>query len=85
MQTHAQRCKTDRATRELTPASGARLERLPAVIARTGLSRTAIWRRAGDDFPAPVRLGPQTIAWVSDEVDQWIAERIAASRSQVTK
>lgn len=84
MQTHANR-KNESATCELTPTKRARLERLPAVLARTGLSRTAVWRRAGVDFPSPVRLGPQTIAWVSEEVDQWITDRIAVSRAVVTK
>jgi prophage regulatory protein len=65
---------------EANAGAGPRLERLPSVLARTGLSRTTIWRRAGVDFPAPVRLGPSTVAWVSKEVDQWITDRIAASR-----
>ncbi|HQT86368.1 AlpA family phage regulatory protein [Acidiphilium rubrum] len=37
--------------------------------------------RAGE-FPAPVNLGGQTIAWVEAEVDAWAAER-AASRPAV--
>lgn len=85
MHTHEQNRKIERNQATASGTDGARLERLPAVLARTGLSRTSVWRRAGVDFPAPVRLGPQTIAWVSDEVDQWIAGRIAASRSQLAK
>lgn len=61
-----------------------RLERLPSVLDRTGLSRTTLWRRAGVDFPSPVRLGAASIAFVSAEVDQWIAERISA-RDRVAK
>lgn len=63
-----------------TRANAPRLERLPAVQARTGLSRTTIWRRSGRDFPSPVRLGNASIAWVSTEVDDWIAGRITARR-----
>lgn len=37
--------------------------------------------RAGE-FPAPVNLGGNSIAWVEAEVDAWAAER-AASRSAV--
>lgn len=55
-----------------------RVERLSSVIARTGLSRTTIWRRAGEDFPAPVRLGPNSIAWVVTEVDAWLQGKIDA-------
>lgn len=61
---------------------GKRLERLPSVLARTGLSRSTAFRRAGIDFPSPVRLGPNTIAWVSEEVDQWIDDRISARSQQ---
>ena len=50
--------------------------RLHAVRARVGLSRTSIWRavRRGD-FPAPRRLGLNSIGWVESEVASWIASR----------
>lgn len=54
------------------------LERLPKVKARTGLSRSAIYRLvANRQFPAPVKLGERASGWSAHEVDQWIAERIA--------
>jgi prophage regulatory protein len=28
-------------------------------------------------FPAPVHLGGRRVAWIEDEVDDWIAERAA--------
>ena len=28
-------------------------------------------------FPKPVRLGPNSVAWVASEVEEWIRERIA--------
>lgn len=68
-------------TRDNTaPAMGALiLERLPGVSARTGLSRSEIYRRiAAGDFPAPVKLGERASAWNAAEVDSWIAGRIAA-------
>ena len=62
------------------PATGALiLERLPQVKARTGLSRSEIYRRvASGDFPAPVKLGERASAWNAAEVDRWILCRIAA-------
>ena len=55
------------------------LERLPQVKARTGLSRSEIYRRiAMGDFPAPVKLGQRASAWSTAEIDAWIAGRIAA-------
>ncbi len=59
----------------------AKLERLPAVIERTGLSRSSIYRNeAAGTFPKRVKLGKHATAWDSREIDRWIAERIAASR-----
>lgn len=56
------------------------LERLPAVRARTGLSRSEIYRRAAlGAFPAPIKLGQRASAWTSTSIDQWIRDRIAAA------
>ena len=52
--------------------------RLPAVKARTGLSRSTIYQRVADgDFPRPVSLGPRAVGWLAHEVDEWIADRVA--------
>ena len=62
------------------PATGTLiLERLPQVKARTGLSRSELYRRiATGDFPQPVKLGERASAWNAAEIDRWIADRIAA-------
>ena len=55
--------------------------RLPAVKTRTGLSRSTIYLRVSQGtFPKPVNLGARAVGWISDEVDQWITERIRKSR-----
>lgn len=55
--------------------------RLPAVKARTGLSRSTIYLRVSEGtFPTPVSLGGRAVGWVEDEIQTWLAERIAASR-----
>lgn len=55
------------------------LERLPRVRARTGLSRSEIYRRiAQGTFPKPIKLGMRASAWAEHEVTAWIAARIAA-------
>lgn len=63
---------------DTTPASGDLiLERLPQVRARTGLSRSEIYRRiALGEFPAPIKLGLRASAWGKHEVDAWIVQRI---------
>lgn len=56
--------------------------RLPDVKAVTGLSKTSIYELIRQEsFPAPVRLGPRAVAWVTSEVRQWALERVQASRS----
>ena len=55
--------------------------RLPAVKARTGLSRSTIYLRVAEGtFPKSVGLGGRAVGWVEDEIQSWLAERIAASR-----
>ncbi len=59
-----------------------RFVRLPEVLARTGLSRSTIYVRLEQGrFPRPVSLGSRAVGWVEAEVDEWMCERIAASRS----
>lgn len=63
-----------------TPAMGevVRLERLPIVKARCGISRSEIYRRVAlGTFPKPIKLGERLTVWNSAEVSQWIADRIA--------
>jgi prophage regulatory protein len=57
------------------------LLRLPDVIARVGLRRTAIYAavQAGT-FPQPIKLGRRCVAWDSYSIETWIRERIALSR-----
>jgi len=56
-----------------------RLIRLPEVIRQTGLARSSIYDGIRDSkFPRPVPLCGRNVAWVSTEVAQWIADRIAA-------
>lgn len=55
------------------------LIKLPRVLEKTGLGRTAIY--TNPTFPKPVKIGTRAVAWVEQEVDDWIARRIAASRT----
>lgn len=55
--------------------------RLPAVKARTGLSRSTIYLRISEGkFPSPVSLGGRAVGWVETEVDEWLNNQIAQSR-----
>ncbi|MCD9126677.1 helix-turn-helix transcriptional regulator [Luteimonas fraxinea] len=68
----------------LKPSVGAlALERATVVIARTGISRSELYRKiALGQFPAPIKLGQRSSAWIVEEVDSWIRKR-AESRQAV--
>lgn len=58
----------------VVPAPGARLLRLPEVMARVGLRRSAIYQRMSEGrFPRSRSLGPKCAVWVETEIDAWIA------------
>ncbi len=64
------------ATQSVTPV----LLRLPGVCALVGLSKSQIYRlvRAGD-FPEPVRIGANSVAWSAERVNAWVHEKIKCS------
>lgn len=53
-----------------------KLLRFPVVRERTGLSRSTIWRleRRGE-FPKHHRIAPNVVAWVEEDVTQWMELR----------
>ena len=70
-----------------TPKTKHRFIRLSEVMSRTGYGRTSIYRKMEDgSFPKSLKLGgpPKdpnefdsgAIAWIEEEVDQWIESRI---------
>lgn len=62
-------------------AAVSRLIRLPEVMNRVSLSRTAIYNRLkAGTFPKPVKLGSRAIAWQESSIDDWIADRIMLSQ-----
>jgi prophage regulatory protein len=51
-----------------------RLLRLPEVMHRVGLRRSAIYQRMSEGrFPKSRSLGTRCTVWVESEVEQWIA------------
>ncbi|MBV1930489.1 MAG: AlpA family transcriptional regulator [Porticoccaceae bacterium] len=57
--------------------------RLPAVRARTGLSRSTIYARISEGrFPKPISLGGRAVGWIEKEVDSWLEQKIEESRAQ---
>jgi len=57
--------------------------RLPAVKARTGLSRSTIYLRISEgNFPKSVSLGGRSVGWIENEVQSWIEQQIQLSRQE---
>ena len=64
-----------------------KLIRFPEVMSRTGYGRTSIYRKMEDgSFPKSLKLGgppkdpnefdSRAIAWLEDDIDQWMESRI---------
>lgn len=52
--------------------------RLNKVIEMTGLSRPTVYRLIQQGkFPKQVKLGERSVAWLLEEVEQWMKERLA--------
>jgi prophage regulatory protein len=65
-------------TEQLATAAPLCLLRLPQVIERVGLRRTAIYDGIKHGtFPPGIRLGRRCRAWPSNLIDSWVRERIA--------
>jgi prophage regulatory protein len=51
---------------------------VPQAILETGLLRTTMWRLARQGkFPRAIAISPGRVAFISEELEAWIAERIA--------
>jgi prophage regulatory protein len=60
------------------------LLRLPQVLARVGLKTTRLYELVGDgEFPKPLRLGDRAVAWLSTEIDSWIAAQASKPRVEI--
>jgi predicted DNA-binding transcriptional regulator AlpA len=68
--------------RRVRPVSDPILIRLPEVLAICALSRSCVYEGVKNGtFPSPVKLNGRPSAWIKQEVQQWVAQRIEASRS----
>ncbi len=58
-----------------------RLLRLPQVMQQTGLKKTKLYELQKEgSFPMRIQITPNSVGWVEEEVNAWIAGRVAASR-----
>lgn len=58
------------------------LIRLSEVVSRTGYCKQWIYKLIKENkFPSQVKIGSRSVAFVESEVEHWIANKIAESRS----
>lgn len=58
-----------------------KINRLPAVIDKTGLSRSSIYLRMNKgEFPQSISLGDRAIGWLEADIEQWLEDKITASK-----
>lgn len=58
-----------------------RVIKIKEVCELTSLSKTTIYRRINDgSFPKPISLGPQRIAFLEKDVENWILAHIAGGQ-----
>lgn len=57
--------------------------RLPVIKNVTGLSRSTIYLRISkNEFPAPISLGGRAVGWLEEDIENWLAEKVKASRTK---
>jgi prophage regulatory protein len=56
--------------------------RLPAVLARTGHSRSGLYEAMSrGEFPKPIKLGPRAVGWAESEITAWLESRKAMRKA----
>ena len=65
----------------MSAETASRILRLNAVLDRTGLSRSTLYRKVErGTFPAQVRISERCIGWRESEVEQWLRNPMFYSR-----
>ncbi|QKC86162.1 MULTISPECIES: AlpA family phage regulatory protein [unclassified Mesorhizobium] len=55
-----------------------RIIRLKTVLARTGLSRSTMYRKIGEGtFPAQVKISLNGAGWRESDINRWVADPVS--------
>ncbi|TXK28379.1 AlpA family transcriptional regulator [Ottowia sp. GY511] len=50
--------------------------RLPMVREVTGLPRSTLYLyMKNNHFPKPLKLGPRSVGWLQEEIEEWLRQR----------
>ena len=60
-----------------------RVLRRPEVEERVGLARSTLYKLIGlGQFPEPIRLSVNSVGWLEEDVENWLASRQRGTRVQ---
>lgn len=63
-----------------------RFIRMKEVVQKVGISKSNIYRLMPEGkFPRPVTIGPNSVAWLEDDVEGWIQEKIEIARGRTAQ
>ncbi|RUO26001.1 transcriptional regulator [Aliidiomarina minuta] len=63
-----------------------KLMKIKEVMNVTTLARATIYKYMDlGRFPKPVPLGGRAVAWVADEIEDWIAQRVTERDNEIAK
>lgn len=55
-----------------------KLLRKPQVLEKIGVSAATLWRMCKVGmFPKPIKVGINSVAWIEQEIDDWIADKVS--------
>lgn len=58
-----------------------RILRLPAVIAKTGISRSGIYQlMKSGDFPQSIKISARSVGWQESRLEEWVSRRVGTHR-----
>jgi predicted DNA-binding transcriptional regulator AlpA len=61
----------------IPPSGKCRFIRIHEVLVICGMSRTTLYREIkAQNFPAPVKIAARSVAWLEDEVAEWMATKV---------
>lgn len=64
--------------------SAAQILRLTQVKSLTGLSKTSLYQLIKQGkLKKPIRLGVRSVGWLQTDIEEFIAERVKASRPEI--
>ena len=62
------------------------LYRCKSVLEKTGLKRSSLYKLIHlGTFPKPIKITAKAVAWPSNEVEDWVKNRILSGQQNVTE